>query len=85
MSSLISGIIYDKWPTLQMYAPGFGPPVGGGMGPGFQNFRELSRLAKFPTFRNSEFGMHEQRDLDELWMIHDITPEFSLIQPKTDP
>ena len=60
-----------------MYAPGFGPPVGGGMGPGFQNFRELSRLAKFPTFRNSEFGMHEQRDLVELW-IHYLSREFSV-------
>ena len=49
----------------------------------FQNPMRFSHLSEFQHFRIA-FGMHEQRDLAELWMIHYTTPEFSLIQPKRD-
>ena len=31
------------------------------------------------------YGMHEETDLVELWLIHNATQNFSLMRPGTDP
>ena len=39
--------------------------------PSLAKSRKLRRRSEFQKFRISDCGIHEQRDLVDLWMIHD--------------
>ena len=77
-------------PQVSSLPPYAGPAFPRARRAGFSKYRELSQLPGFQNFRISEFALHEQRDLAELWMIqrpeephvYDIDSKFVPLRPQ---